>query len=87
MRTRSQSKAAAGMKQSTELEVNIDFDEASQAWNANKKRVGAGYTYVCGSLLVNGKSCQCKPVRVYDTISQFGKCRRHLVQYDEKDKK
>ena len=28
-------------------ETNIDFDEASQAWNMNKKKMGGGcYTYV-----------------------------------------
>jgi hypothetical protein len=29
-------------------EVNIDFDEASQAWHANKKSIGNGhYKYIC----------------------------------------
>jgi len=42
-----------------ELDVNIDFDEASQYWNANKKRTGNGcYTYVCGKQLKNGKFCK-----------------------------
>ena len=40
--------------------VNIDFDEASEAWNANKKRVGHMYLYVCGKLLPSGKRCQRK---------------------------
>ena len=40
-------------------EVEIDFDEASRAWNANKKKVGNGmYIYVCGTKLKNGKHCQ-----------------------------
>lgn len=39
--------------------VEIDFDEASRAWNANKKKIGNGcYVYVCGTLLKNGKHCQ-----------------------------
>lgn len=28
--------------------INIDFDEASRAWNANKRRVGQSYEYVNG---------------------------------------
>jgi|TARA_B110000879_G_C11171480_1_gene513780 hypothetical protein len=41
------------------LDVNIDFDEASHYWNANKKRTGNGcYKYVCGKLLKNGKFCK-----------------------------
>jgi hypothetical protein len=38
-----------------ELPVDIDFDEASRAWNANKRRSGAGYYYVCGHVLANGE--------------------------------
>ena len=41
------------------FEVNIDFDEASQYWNANKKRTGEGsYKYVCGKPLKNGNFCK-----------------------------
>jgi len=29
-----------------EYEVNIDFDEASKAWRANKRRVGESWVYV-----------------------------------------
>ena len=43
MKTRSQTK-----KESKFREVNIDFDEASNAWNKNKKSIGNGhYKYVC----------------------------------------
>jgi len=28
--------------------INIDFDEASRAWNANKRKVGQSYEYVNG---------------------------------------
>ncbi len=42
-----------------ELDVNIDFDEASQYWNANKKRTGNGcYKYVCGKQLKNDNFCK-----------------------------
>jgi hypothetical protein len=52
MKTRSQSK---------ELEVNIDFDEASLMWNANKKKLKNGcYEYVCGKQLKNGEFCKNK---------------------------
>jgi hypothetical protein len=29
-----------------EYEVNIDFDEASKAWRANKRRFGESWTYI-----------------------------------------
>ena len=44
-----------------ELEVNIDFNGAIEAWNANKRRVGQGYVYICGVIMKNGKKCQRKP--------------------------
>ena len=38
-------------------EVNIDFDEASRAWNANKKSIGNGhYKYIC-TIGKNGLQC------------------------------
>lgn len=43
-----------------ELEVNIDFDGAIEAWNANKRRVGQGYVYICGHILINENKCQRK---------------------------
>jgi hypothetical protein len=52
MKTRSQTNAEI-------LDVNIDFDEASRYWNANKKRTGNGsYVYVCGAQLKNGNFCK-----------------------------
>lgn len=55
MKTRSQSVLK-------ELEVNIDFDSASEAWNANKKRLTSGcYQYVCGSPLKMGGYCSRRP--------------------------
>ena len=52
MKTRSQTNAEI-------LDVNIDFDEASRYWNANKKRAGNGsYVYVCGAQLKNGNFCK-----------------------------
>jgi hypothetical protein len=53
-----------------ELEVNIDFDGAFEAWNANKRRVGQGYVYICGAVLKNGKKCQRKPKEHCDRCYQ-----------------
>lgn len=39
-------------------EVNIDFDEASKAWKANKKYIGNGsYKYVCCCITKTGNKC------------------------------
>lgn len=39
-------------------EVNIDFDEASEAWKSNKKYIGNGtYKYMCCGHYKNGKPC------------------------------
>jgi hypothetical protein len=46
MNTRSQTKKALNIR--VLYEVNIDFDEAINAWNKNKKSIGNGqYKYVC----------------------------------------
>jgi len=53
MQTRSQTKALQ------EYTVNIDFDEASLYWNANKKKFdNCCYKYVCGKQLNNGQFCK-----------------------------
>jgi hypothetical protein len=45
MQTRSQTKLENTIPK---YEVNIDFDEASAAWKANKKSIGNGqYKYIC----------------------------------------
>lgn len=39
-------------------EVNIDFDEASEAWRQNKKQVSPGhFKYICTVLKKDGKTC------------------------------
>ena len=53
MKTRSSSKI---------LDVHIDFDKASQAWNSNKIRIGQIYMYVCGFTTKNGNTCKRIPV-------------------------
>jgi len=52
--------------------VDIDFDDASREWNANKKRVGQMYLYVCGKILASGKRCQNKPGETLDRC-----CKKH----------
>ena len=60
MRTRSQTK-----KDNLALyEVNIDFDEASNLWNSNKKKLPNGcYSYVCGKKLTNNNFCKKAPCK------------------------
>ena len=53
--------------------VDIDFDDASKAWNQNKARTGEMYTYKCvnqcqGSTL-QGKPCKRK--------TPFTHCKQH----------
>ena len=56
-----------------ELEVNIDFDEASRCWNSNKKRLANGcYKYVCGFEKKNGNFC-----KKY-CVKNKNKCHVHL---------
>ena len=39
--------------------VEIDFDEASIAWKANKKYIGNGtYKYICTQKYKNGNQCK-----------------------------
>ncbi len=41
------------------FEVNIDFDEASHAWRANKKcKHGTYYNYKCQNINSKGKKCK-----------------------------
>ena len=38
--------------------VDIDFDEASEAWKLNKKHIGNGmYKYICNCLTKKGNKC------------------------------
>jgi hypothetical protein len=37
----------------------IDFDEASRMWNANKKSIGNGsYKYICSQTTKSGNECK-----------------------------
>jgi len=49
--------------QNKELEVNINFDEASEAWRSNKKSKGNGtYRYICLAKTKAGKECSREPI-------------------------
>jgi hypothetical protein len=74
MKTRSQT----NFENSTLFEVNIDFDEASEAWKSNKKSIGNGsYKYVCAKRGKNNNTCiaKCLPGEIY--------CRTHLKMFQE----
>jgi hypothetical protein len=44
-------------------EVDIDFDEASEAWRANKKHIGNGmFNYICSGSTKSGNKCNRQPV-------------------------
>lgn len=39
--------------------VDIDFDEASNAWRSNKKSIGNGhYKYICLAITKAGSNCK-----------------------------
>ena len=60
MKTRSQTNSVI-------YEVNIDFDDASEAWRANKKSIGNGnYVYVCCAITKTGNVCNKKRLNGYD---------------------
>ena len=55
MKTRSETK----YEKSSLYEVIIDFDQASEAWKANKRSVGNGcYKYVCTYICKSGSLCK-----------------------------
>lgn len=41
--------------------MDIDFDEASSAWRANKVKKGSGFAYCCGTIKKNGEPCKAPP--------------------------
>ena len=60
MQTRSQTKLLKTIVRET-YEVDIDFDDASACWRANKKSIGNGtYKYICHIEKKDGAAC-CNP--------------------------
>jgi hypothetical protein len=52
--------------------VDIDFDEASNAWKSNKKSTGNGcYKYICIKITKTGKQCK------NDSLRNCDYCRFH----------
>ena len=62
MKTRSQTKPIELTEPSfVKYEVDIDFDGAIKAWQANKKSIGhSSYKYVCQQVGTKGTNCQSK---------------------------
>jgi hypothetical protein len=72
MKTRSQTT----YEKSALYEVNIDFDNASENWKANKRSIGNGsYRYVCAKKGKNNNCCisKCLPGEIY--------CRTHMAMF------
>ena len=45
-------------------EVDIDFDEASAAWRANKKQTSNGmFKYICCGITKTGNKCARQPLQ------------------------
>ena len=76
METRQQTRENILYEKNALYEVNIDFDDASEAWKANKKSTGNGcYKYVCGhTSLKTGKKCMRE---LKDTCD---KCHYHRIK-------
>jgi hypothetical protein len=68
----------------TELPVDIDFDEASRAWNQNKMHGGSTYVYCCGFIKPNGAACQGPPHhwRKKPKMRDWSYCSRHKEEND-----
>jgi hypothetical protein len=74
MKTRSQTKSETKQL----YEVNINFDEASEAWRANKKSIGNGmYKYLCVKRCKNNNCCANKCIYGEDY------CKTHLKMFNE----
>ena len=59
MNTRSQTKKMNLNMDKGLYKFEINFDEASEAWRANKKSIGNGhYKYICCSTTKSGNSCK-----------------------------
>lgn len=55
-----------------EFKVEINFDEASDAWMQNKRSIGNGmYKYCCSATTKSGVKCKNKP------LSDSSFCRIH----------
>ena len=68
MNTRSQTKINLTKKNIYLYEVEINFDEASIDWRANKKCIGNGqYKYICVQKTKSGNNCKRESLKFCDT--------------------
>jgi hypothetical protein len=70
MNTRSQTKKMNIEKENKKTDlytVEINFDEASEAWRANKKCMGNGhYKYICIQKTKSGNQCKRESLKFCD---------------------
>ena len=65
-------------------DVDIDFDDAHNAWEENKRKGENGtYYYICGKVMKNGKKCTHAQ---YDKCGLYSGCKRHYA-WEEKENK
>jgi hypothetical protein len=56
-----------------QFDINIDFDDASNAWKLNKKSIGNGcYKYKCIKINKNGNACK------NESLYNCNYCRYHI---------
>ena len=68
MNTRSQTKKMNTIIKADLYKVEINFDEAIEAWRANKKSIGNGhYKYVCSQKTKTGNQCKRERLKSCDT--------------------
>jgi hypothetical protein len=61
-RSKSQGRTNVEVQLTNQLEVNIDFDDASKEWHKNKKSIGnSQYKYIC-TIVRNNKDEICNKV-------------------------
>ena len=81
MKTRSQTKNEQESEPTNiELNVDIDFYEASRAWRSNKVRIGDGYKYVCQKPNMSGSPCKKKCLQGSDY------CKTHMKMINKQSK-
>lgn len=67
MNTRSQTKKMNLNANKVLYDVKINFDEASEAWRANKKSIGNGhYKYICTQKTKTGNHCKRESLKFCD---------------------
>jgi len=74
MQTRSQTRMNNNIIIDNNIFKEIDFDEASREWRANKKQLPNGcYRYICGKMSITGNKCLRKPFLNNETCAMHTK--------------